>query len=156
MTSGVYPRKPLRERFETRFLRGSPDECWEWLGTKLKKGYGQIRGVGEDVWMAHRLAFFLAYGSLPRLLMVCHRCDNPSCVNPGHLFLGTAKDNVQDMMVKGRWHGGLKKSTHCKIGHLLSADNLRISGKKRTCRTCRLAFERERRAARRSETNESR
>lgn len=110
----VYP--PLAERFEQRVDRtpgfGPRGDCWRWTGSTTKRGYGQIgRGggrAGQRVDYAHRVAFELARGidELPRFergkCAVCHECDNPTCVNPDHLFLGTAKTNVDDMIAKGR------------------------------------------------------
>lgn len=75
--------------------------CWNWTGTKDTKGYGSIRFNKKGYWV-HRFAWQLTYGEIPVSLMVCHRCDNPSCINPAHLFLGTAKDNSIDMMQKNR------------------------------------------------------
>jgi hypothetical protein len=81
--------------------------CLEFTGTKLKKGYG-IFGIGSrkdntrSRKLAHRVAYFIAYGAIPDGMFVCHKCDNPSCCNPDHLFLGTPKDNVQDMIGKSR------------------------------------------------------
>jgi hypothetical protein len=80
--------------------------CWTWKAQKRKRGYGnfQFQGRGEMFSMAaHRVAFRLAKGFLPKNACVCHRCDNPSCVRPSHLFLGTPKDNVDDSMKKGRF-----------------------------------------------------
>lgn len=77
-------------------------ECWMWTGAK-NKGYGMVRRREFNQYQvqAHRYAWFLTHGEWPELF-VCHRCDNPSCVNPAHLFLGTAQDNFDDMRSKGR------------------------------------------------------
>lgn len=73
------------------------DECWEWPGRRTPAGYG--RRAGE---YAHRVSFSVHYGEDPGRRHVCHSCDNPPCINPGHLFLGTASDNSRDMVAKGR------------------------------------------------------
>lgn len=75
--------------------------CWEWLGWKDRDGYGRLRIGGRQAMRAHRLAWLITHGD-PGRKLVCHRCDNPSCVRVDHLFLGTAKDNWQDMVSKGR------------------------------------------------------
>jgi len=89
----------LKERFFKYVSKGS--DCWEWLGSKDNNGYGKIRVDGKPE-LASRTSWRIHYGDIPKGLCVCHHCDNPSCVNPEHLFVGTQKDNVIDMKNKGR------------------------------------------------------
>ncbi len=77
------------------------DECWCWKLTKSTGGYGQIT-VHSRTLKAHRVAYYLFNSVDPESMLVCHKCDNPPCCNPYHLFLGTEKDNIQDAKAKGR------------------------------------------------------
>jgi hypothetical protein len=88
------------ERFWHYVRKGSPTECWLWKGQRLKSGYGAIR-VGNKMIRAHRFSFQIANGRTP-LLHVLHKCDNPLCVNPAHLWEGTHLENMHDMYAKGR------------------------------------------------------
>lgn len=97
--------KPLAERFWPKVQRTGDDECWPWIGkARTSFGYGMI-GLGsrsEGIDRAHRVAWTLTFGPIPDDLHVLHRCDNPPCCNPKHLFLGTNRDNVDDKVAKGR------------------------------------------------------
>ena len=88
-------------RFWSKVDVRQPDSCWPWQAYRARKGYGIVRWAGRNQ-KAHRVAYQLEVGEIPAGLFVCHRCDNPPCVNPAHLFLGTTQDNTRDMMEKGR------------------------------------------------------
>jgi len=76
--------------------------CWNWIGSKDRDGYGVFGHHRNKQLRAHRASYGLYVGEIPNGMMVCHFCDNPSCINPKHLFVGTAKDNTQDMIRKQR------------------------------------------------------
>lgn len=94
-------------RFWSKVDQRGPDECWAWQGWIDQKGYGYF-GYRYRMRRAHRISWLLTHGEWPGDLMVLHRCDNPSCVNPAHLFLGTAQDNTDDMIIKGRKRVGYR------------------------------------------------
>ena len=77
------------------------NNCWSWLGSRVSLGYGHKKWNGH-IELTHRISWIIAYGSIPDELLVLHSCDNPSCVRPDHLFLGTNQDNIDDKVAKGR------------------------------------------------------
>lgn len=86
-------------------IRGD-DECWLWQAERTPAGYGTFYINRHNKHPAHRAAYRMVNGRIPHKHFVCHRCDNPPCVNPAHLFTGTQKDNMEDMVVKGRHRKG--------------------------------------------------
>jgi hypothetical protein len=96
----------IHRAFWSKVALGDDRECWEWTRKKAR-GYGRFDVRGWPVY-AHRIAWVIAFGVIPDGLYVCHSCDNPPCVNPAHLFLGTAKDNMQDKVRKGRHRWGCR------------------------------------------------
>lgn len=110
------------ERFWSRVDVRGPDECWLWHGTIMRNGYGTF-SIRHKAFYAHRLSVELC-GEDATGLDVCHHCDTPLCVNPRHLFLGTAKDNILDMVRKGR--GNRAKGERNKSSRLTSQDVIEI------------------------------
>jgi hypothetical protein len=98
----AYKARPVADRFWEKVDKTR--DCWIWTASKQQFGYGKfVVKKGESPRMAHRLSYEMEVGKIPDGLQVLHRCDNPSCVKPSHLFLGTQKDNLADCKAKGRW-----------------------------------------------------
>lgn len=109
------PRKivPPEMRFWRRVQK--TDSCWVWTGCLNNHGYGEFwAGPEQGYQFTHRFSWLLHFGPIPKDLKVLHHCDNPPCIRPDHLFLGTMLDNARDSISKGRYHhfGGFKGEEH--------------------------------------------
>jgi len=100
-TPEIYTEADI-ERFHKYFVVGGPDDCWNWTGNHNGKMNRASFSFDGHMMLAARFAFYIATGIWPGEWMVCHTCDNALCVNPKHLWLGTQKENMRDMVVKGR------------------------------------------------------
>jgi hypothetical protein len=116
-------RMTVRERFLSAPKTRSVDGCLLWGGATGKGGYGVlIRTSRRRMYFAHRVSWEVHFGPIPSGMLVCHRCDNPRCVDPNHLFLGTNDDNMADMVEKGRQCRG----SDCHTSRLSVKDVLEI------------------------------
>jgi hypothetical protein len=95
-------RIPVRDKFFSTGFEVLPSGCWHWSGKLTAGGYGYIPNGSRKKVIAHRASYEIHKGPIPKGLLVCHSCDNPPCVNPNHLWLGTDKDNSDDKISKGR------------------------------------------------------
>lgn len=117
----------LGDRFWSKVDIGEPEECWEWQASRHRDGYGQF-SLGGVVEKAHRLIVGLKVGDEGLAL---HRCDNPPCVNPAHLYIGTRADNVRDSIVSGRHRGSAGESNgsaKATAAQVLEARSMRHRG----------------------------
>lgn len=120
--------------------------CWLWQKSKTNKNPSRSYGVsfirGQKILATH-LSWIFAYGKIKKGYYICHKCDNPSCVNPEHLFLGTQSDNMQDCVRKNRvTRRGQSWKTHCKNGHPFNNKNTYFypNGKWRKCKICQKKY----------------
>jgi hypothetical protein len=103
------------DRFFSKLIMIPFHTCWEWIGNKRPDGYGRLNH-NKQQYRAHRLSWILHFGDIPEDFVVCHSCDNPSCVNPHHLFIGTDGDNTRDRNAKGRANMPKGEDHHrCKL-----------------------------------------
>lgn len=130
-----------KERFFKKVVLSKETTCWTWVGSIQKpSGYGKIHHRSKSMMLAHRMSWQIHFGAIPENKCVLHSCDNRSCVNPKHLFIGSYGDNANDMVSKGR-HGGQTKMV-CKNGHPFTTENTvfvlsnRNNSKVRQCRIC--------------------
>lgn len=138
------------DRFMQKVTPEPSTGCWLWTGAVDQSGYARL-SIGRKNKTAHRISYRLFIGDIPEGLLVCHKCDVRSCVNPNHLFLGTDSDNMKDMALKGRGWNPRGAMTVCINGHPLSGENLKIKADgARRCLTCLKEFERKRSQKRRS------
>ena len=141
--AGRWPQRTMAERFWSHV--DTSGECWEWTAATRGNGYGQFYIGGRRKMIdAHRYSAMLHFGMFDKRLLVCHTCDNMTCVRPEHLFLGDHSANVQDMVAKGRAMWGGK----CKRGHDLSATGVSANkGTGRRCGVCLAEYREARRAS---------
>ena len=129
--------KEDKEKFLSKLSTTDPNKCWEWTGFRTWQGYGKFVFGKEQ--LAHRISWILHNGDIPKGMLVCHKCDNPPCCNPAHLFPGTVRDNNDDRDRKGRGvvpdtrgsHHGMAKLTEKDVALILKLHKEGRSNKER-------------------------
>lgn len=131
-------RRPLRVKFEEKVAAFPSDDCWLWTGSSDRRGYGQMRHDGRLRIATHLSLLIYRNVEVPLGMMACHRCDTPACVNPEHLFIGTASDNMRDCARKGRLSPPPRAKRHdrCSAGHDLTQPGGRYESRHGGCVLC--------------------
>lgn len=135
-------KRPTKERLLEKTTVCKKTGCWNWEGLKDKNGYGRL-GIGKKVFRCHRLSYEVFCGPIPPDMFVMHSCDNPSCINPDHLSVGSPDDNVQDMLRKGRYIPGGKphhgqKNGNSKLTEKQAVEIIKLSREKSCARISRI------------------
>jgi hypothetical protein len=147
--------RTLKERFDEKWIPVPECGCWLWTATAtgnpssgVKYGYISVGGRSRSPQRAHRVSYELYNGEIPEGLIVRHKCDNPLCVNPDHLELGTHADNSRDMVKRGRSN----KKAYCKRGHELNEENAYTNSRgHKYCKVCKRERQREKHRAERGD-----
>ena len=142
-TTSTNPVALLRDRFWRKVdTSAGPYACWPWTASVRPTGYGQFSYQGKPV-TATRALWQMYHGPLPSSVHVLHHCDNPPCVHPLHLYLGNHRQNMRDMVLRGRTgvargyiHKGRALQSHCKFGHPYDEQNTYAAKGHRYCRIC--------------------
>lgn len=143
----------LIDRFFQKVNKSGNDEfpdCWLWTGATTSKEYGAFKYYKDKSAIgAHVSSYLFHIGEVPKGMRVCHLCDNPPCVNPSHLFLGSNSDNMKDMVAKNRNGASSRKQTHCRRGHEFNVVGVIYGTKKdgksyRTCKECKKTYDKSR------------
>lgn len=128
-------RTPIIEHFVSKIKIDFETGCFNWTAQKCPQGYGKYKRI-KGIQLAHRASYKLFKGDIPEGMCVLHKCDNPSCINPDHLFIGDWDVNNKDRAAKGRTVTPTTNLTHCKRGHEFNKENTTI--RKNGARLCRI------------------